>query len=189
MPALHQHNQPTMTDLINQIGEWSTRNFQQKQASDLGIVEEIGEICHCILKRLQGIRGFTNDERYREHLKDGFADLGIFTLNYAGVNGILIYQDAKLELLDPSTFDYRSYLCQLLMAAADLVRFTSAHGSIVLEEKRPELQTLLQRIWTQTHLFAMYYEINFYEEVLATWAKVRLRDWEKNPTSAHTGLD
>jgi NTP pyrophosphatase (non-canonical NTP hydrolase) len=74
-----------------EIKEWADRNFGQTVikyhvASFLGMVEEVGEIAHSILKMSQGIRG-TRAE-HEEKIIDGIADLVIFTLHFAADNGI-----------------------------------------------------------------------------------------------------
>jgi NTP pyrophosphatase (non-canonical NTP hydrolase) len=75
-----------------EILEWSTRNFGSvpnwqiplRISSFLGMVEEIGEIAHSILKMTQGIRG--TKEEHIEKIKDGIADLMVFLLDFCGRN-------------------------------------------------------------------------------------------------------
>jgi NTP pyrophosphatase (non-canonical NTP hydrolase) len=75
----------------NEIIEWSTRNFgrpvplKYDLSSFLGMVEEIGEIAHAVLKASQGIRG--TSEEHHEAVADGIADLLIYTLDFCARNG------------------------------------------------------------------------------------------------------
>lgn len=85
-----------------EILEWSTRNFGEvlneqiplRISSFLGMVEEMGEIAHSILKMTQGIRG--TREEHLIALKDGIADLIVFMLDFCARNGI----SADTELRD-----------------------------------------------------------------------------------------
>jgi NTP pyrophosphatase (non-canonical NTP hydrolase) len=74
----------------DEIIEWSHRNFGDvpnsqipiRISSFLGMVEEVGEIAHAILKKSQGIRG--TDEEHDEAISDGIADLLVYTLDFCG---------------------------------------------------------------------------------------------------------
>jgi NTP pyrophosphatase (non-canonical NTP hydrolase) len=76
----------------DEIIEWSHRNFGEvpnsqipiRVSSFLGMVEEVGEIAHAILKQAQGIRG--TSEEHEEELSDGIADLLVYTLDFCGRN-------------------------------------------------------------------------------------------------------
>lgn len=78
----------------DEILEWSTRNFgevpnsqiQLRISSFLGMVEEIGELAHALLKMAQGIRG-TKEEHLAE-IEDSIADLMVFLLDFCGRNDI-----------------------------------------------------------------------------------------------------
>lgn len=74
--------------------EWVDRNFphqnyaQNRHQSFLGVVEEMGELAHVILKSEQGIRdGMATDETY-ELLVDGVGDLVIFLAGFCDTHGI-----------------------------------------------------------------------------------------------------
>lgn len=69
--------------------EWVKRNFP-KDVGDVwpalaGMVEEMGELSHHILKRHQGIRG--SYEHHSEEIKDAVADLIIFACGVADAEG------------------------------------------------------------------------------------------------------
>ena len=46
----------------------------------LGIVEEVGEAAHAILKHKQGIRGFDDVGKFEAHLKDALGDIFMYWL-------------------------------------------------------------------------------------------------------------
>ncbi|MDH4318552.1 MAG: hypothetical protein OEV64_09205 [Desulfobulbaceae bacterium] len=78
-----------------ELAEWQDRNFprskydhlDREQLLDmvlllqcaLGMAEEVGEVCHHVLKGTQGIRGGANGMNKKE-IADGVADTGIFGL-------------------------------------------------------------------------------------------------------------
>lgn len=75
-----------------EIHAWSTRNFGERVEIDynissfLGMVEELGEIAHAVLKLSEGIRG-TREENLAA-IEDGVGDLLIFTLDFCARNGL-----------------------------------------------------------------------------------------------------
>jgi len=63
-------------------------NFPQNSPLDpfLGIVEEVGELSHAILKSKQGIRQSSGDVILK--IEDALGDILIFMLDFAGRNNI-----------------------------------------------------------------------------------------------------
>lgn len=62
------------------LDNWQRTNFG-KPTSDhlaLGMTEELGELCHILLKRSQGIRGFGYDPETSARIGDAVADVIIF---------------------------------------------------------------------------------------------------------------
>lgn len=61
--------------------EWSRRNFPAVTIKQqlLGIVEEVGELSHAVLKREQGIR---LPRGYNEAARDAIGDIVIFILGF-----------------------------------------------------------------------------------------------------------
>jgi NTP pyrophosphatase (non-canonical NTP hydrolase) len=82
----------SIRDTQAEILAWSTKNFGAKVpiaydvSSFLGMVEEVGEIAHAILKMSQGIKG--TRAKHEADVIDGIADLMVFALDFAGRNGI-----------------------------------------------------------------------------------------------------
>ena len=60
--------------------EWSLRNFGEQPAHRgvLGVAEEVGELCHAVLKSEQGIRNQTTDE-----IADAIGDIVIYLAQVA----------------------------------------------------------------------------------------------------------
>lgn len=76
-----------LDDLQAEVFAWQTKNFgeQPSENSLLGTVEEVGELCHAVLKQRQGIRGTA--EEHVAAAKDSIGDLMIFLLNYCSARG------------------------------------------------------------------------------------------------------
>ena len=79
----------------DELQVWSAHNFPGRGEDEplLGIVEEVGELCHAILKRKQGIRG--SYEQHSAAIEDALADILIFACDYANSQGIDL--EATLE--------------------------------------------------------------------------------------------
>jgi len=61
---------------------WSIKNFgkQDPYLPLLGIVEEVGELCHAHLKMKQRIRG--HKDKHEEEAKDAIGDIVIYLADY-----------------------------------------------------------------------------------------------------------
>jgi NTP pyrophosphatase (non-canonical NTP hydrolase) len=74
-----------LVKLQQQVDKWHKYNFggenDLENAIDnlLGVSEEVGELCHAILKHKQGIR---KTENHLENAKDAVGDIVIFLLNF-----------------------------------------------------------------------------------------------------------
>lgn len=78
-----------LSDLQTQRRDWVDKNFPGDKSTIwtnlAGMVEELGELSHHILKRHQGIRG--NYEHHTIEIRDAVADLIIFTCGIADAEG------------------------------------------------------------------------------------------------------
>lgn len=80
----------TRTDLDgmqNEVEAWSKKNFPNNSAMEplLGIVEEVGELSHAVLKQRQNIRGTPTEHELAA--QDAIGDLLIYVLDYCGRRG------------------------------------------------------------------------------------------------------
>lgn len=80
-----------LAELQKQQGEWQRQNFGtafKAEVGDLrcllGIVEEVGELSHAILKDSQGIRGVNLEAE----VYDAVADIGIYLIGFCNDWGI-----------------------------------------------------------------------------------------------------
>lgn len=74
--------------LQSEVGEWSRRNFPDNEPIDpfLGVVEEVGELSHALLKSKQGIRGTA--EQHQLAVVDAIGDILIYLSEFCGRNNI-----------------------------------------------------------------------------------------------------
>lgn len=94
-----------MKGILEQIFEWSMKNFGNNPAkakgyegtelkalaSLLGVGEEFGELCHVVLKRHQGIRGYDDDDQYERERDDALADILIYLCDFANREGVDLF--------------------------------------------------------------------------------------------------
>ena len=195
MTGVHQTDDLTMTDLCTQVFAWSSRNFGDKQASDLGIIEELGELTHGILKRYQSIRGFDKDEVFYPHIEDAFADMGIYLLNMAGHFKFLIAHnpyDASAEASESRRLiasDDRFFACQVMSQIGTLmfhiIRCDNDPREAAETGDAMSIASAGQTLWNWLVIWSAKYGFDYRAIVTKTWLKIRQRDWEKNRESAH----
>lgn len=84
----------SLDDIQREIVVWSDMNFSERSRDQsrllLGVQEELGELCHHVLKRDSGIRGYKEmeGEQYNELLRDSIGDLCIFLMAFCERNNI-----------------------------------------------------------------------------------------------------
>lgn len=94
-----------LSTLQEELHEWRMRNFPDCTASQqfMGMVEEMGEIAHAILKHEQGIRTMDNFNQTSIAIKDGVADLTIFMMGLCSLMNwdlcTLVYAVAHNEVM------------------------------------------------------------------------------------------
>jgi NTP pyrophosphatase (non-canonical NTP hydrolase) len=69
-----------------EIRDWREYNFPDTTCLQqyMGMVEELGELSHAMLKEAQGIRNIDDADA---EIKDAIGDLTIFMINFADMNG------------------------------------------------------------------------------------------------------
>lgn len=70
-----------------EIRDWRMYNFPDTTYLQqfMGIVEEVGELSHVMLKEAQGIRRNTDD--VDAEIKDAIGDISIFMINFCDLHG------------------------------------------------------------------------------------------------------
>jgi NTP pyrophosphatase (non-canonical NTP hydrolase) len=69
--------------------EWLSHNFPNQHPVDgfLGMVEEVGELAHALLKHIQSIRGMTETAVTNAAVEDALGDLFIYMMSFCNTNG------------------------------------------------------------------------------------------------------
>ena len=78
---LRKVKEESFSAMQKEIGEWGEHNFPKMQPHHafLGVVEEVGEFAHSLLKSEMGIRGSVKE--HEEKMKDAVADAAIFAMH------------------------------------------------------------------------------------------------------------
>ncbi len=74
-----------LADLQVRLARWQQSNFggSKDWQLALGAAEEVGELCHALLKRSQRIRGMEDPAVYKEAVGDAIADVTVFLIQLA----------------------------------------------------------------------------------------------------------
>ena len=70
--------------------KWLEHNFPGQTAHQglLGIIEEVGELSHAHLKYEQGIRRYTDANKYEQDSMDAIGDIMVYIASYCNTNGL-----------------------------------------------------------------------------------------------------
>lgn len=170
-----------LTSLIRERDEWVERNFGHSDGpgdSIIGVMEELGELCHAHLKSKQNIRG--TQAEHEAAGKDAVADLTIYLWgvisHYGGENlGEFIVNMQDVDVLwsgEPED--------ALFELGASVGRLAAYH---VTPERYPMGNTadLCAAVFEQTANYATLRRWHFMQLVQDTWTKVKARDWVADP--------
>lgn len=87
-----------LNELQGKLAEWQTMNFKSEDCAPhwmaLGVAEEVGEICHVILKSRQKIREFQDglDSKAKAKLADGIGDAVVYMMQLCTKTGLSFAQ-------------------------------------------------------------------------------------------------
>lgn len=173
--------------LIQQVGEWSTKNFRNRRGAEWGIVEEIGEACHCFLKERQQIRGFDKREFFIAEFTDALADIMIYLADWCYLRNAF-FKLGRNQMVAPVHADERTIVIHLLQGAAQMFNFQEVFPGDVIPPANAETYNMIaQRICNGVECWAKVYDIDLRLAIASTWAKVGKRDWVANPAAPVEG--
>lgn len=175
-----QLHERTMSELIQQVGEWSRLNFAEKQAPLFGVVEEIGEACHGILKRIQKIRGMDKSGTFYLHMRDAFADAMIYLCNFAyNHSAFFCFKRNRIAVPQPTDRDDNLVLSHILQSVASMLNQESRFEAKYIEQDAAVYSLFCQRFCSAMEIWANMYEIDLEKATFYTWNKiVGKRDWK-----------
>lgn len=147
--------------------EWAIRNFGKQDIEDycLGLIEEVGELAHSVLKRKQGIR---NNEHHDAMIRDAVGDITIYLVGYCNCAGI----DMQA-----------AYNMSRGVTISNVCRISRLTSRLLIEESQFEVTDLLSSLLG----FSESEGIDFEQTVIDTWdGVVSTRDWINNPDCVST---
>lgn len=163
----------TSRELINEVGEWAEANFGHKAHPLYGIIEETGELTHCLLKRLQGIRGFDDPVKFKAEFTDALADIGIYLAHYCYLNNTS-YKFIKAEVMHESWHQ---------APMEENIALVLSEVSRMLIDP---MYAQVEKIACALVCIGAKENVDFETAVRDTWTKVvSKRDWKKNPVDAN----
>lgn len=161
--------------LSQEVGEWSQRNFGDKQEPYLGMVEELGELAHCLLKRRQAIRGYDNVEYFRGEFIDALGDIGIYAANFAYNNRINVQWPMVRGSGSQET--QTKYIAKACYWLSEL---------ILTPEVKEDMIRWLHYFLLEVAVVAKLEQLELDEVVSDVWDRVKVRDWKRNPQDGDT---
>lgn len=94
-----------------ELDEWQARNFGRHEDDALkcalGMAEEVGEVCHHVLKGTQKIRGGVNGINKAE-VADGVADVLIYGIQLLSILGLDAEEEISAVIDEVLSRDWRS---------------------------------------------------------------------------------
>jgi NTP pyrophosphatase (non-canonical NTP hydrolase) len=93
-----------MSTTQRELSKWQDGNFSKTTLEQLGLgaAEEVGELCHAILKHSQGIRGFDNEVKFTKAVGDAIADTMIYLSQIAtdlGMDVATLYVETANQVM------------------------------------------------------------------------------------------
>lgn len=176
----------TEIKLIEAVGKWADKNFGNRRGAEWGIAEELGEACHCVLKRAQKIRGFECRNFFMEKFTDALADIMIYLSDYCYLRNAFYAMGRNQQMIvginRDNPRDERLIVTHLFQACAQMLAFDIVMpGDKIPAAEIGAYNMVAQRICTGVECWAFIYEIDLRLAVASTWAKVGQRDWIANP--------
>lgn len=174
--------QDRLNELVQDIGTWASSNFKI-HVPKLGVCEEVGEMIHCVIKRMQGIRGFDKPEHFKKEFGDAIADAGVYLCHEMYMAGIKFVDDPH-DSQYVKAFDLD---LQFDGEATDFFAGLYEDAAWLLQGQDYNAQSveihdaILQKLVAAARIEGM----DFMEQLEETWAKVSKRDWVANPQDAH----
>lgn len=99
------------SSLQSRLHLWRQYNFPDGDADQqlLGVVEEVGELCHAVLKGKQGIRGMDDEAKRVACIRDAVGDIQVFLAGFCSYEGITMQATFELTAEEVMRRDFRKY--------------------------------------------------------------------------------
>jgi hypothetical protein len=166
----------TFPELTQAVGPWSKRNFGEKQDPFTGMVEELGELSRCLLKRLQGIRGYDSPVFFRTAYVDALGDISIYAGNFS-YNKNIVCEWPELAGKVGSV-NYQVYIGRACYWLSHLIQ---------IPEHKNDMNRWLHNFLIEIAFLAQLEGLSLKEVANETWQSVSLRDWKANKEDGTNG--
>jgi hypothetical protein len=186
-----------LPQIAKEVNKWSVLNFGVDNTKNtiLGMVEELGELAHAVLKGRQGIRH--TPEEIAEMERDAIGDISIYLFDFCGRTGVSVPDMEQVNRVghlvakeieednNPLT-PADEVVLQMPQAIAQIFQLYNAG---IFEKKNPSLfeeVTTRSTIGTFISLmddFSSKRGYNYLTIVNKTWDQVSNRNWVENPQS------
>ena len=178
-----------LDELQKQIAEWARYNFPDKQSRNealLGMIEELGELSHAVLKSHQGIRG--TKEEHLEAMKDAIADMFVYCCQLCTLFDSKFSEFYRLHKDSYSSRDVRdTSLHQHVFAMAEYMgHFVSEVKSAMQYEPNKLTKNWLPPLINSAVEFLDCINVDFEQNLINVATEVLKRDWIKYPTDGRT---
>ena len=158
-----------------EVAVWNEFNFPNntKENCILGIVEEIGELSHCILKQNQGIRKESSTE---EKLQDAIGDIVIYALNYCNYCGIDIMEALdSMHSDDHENISILDCITDMCFQIDSLTRDSSIIGEVTIGG-----------IIRNLYMLCEHKDYCLLDITNTVWDEVSQRNWHEFPNNGKT---
>lgn len=170
----------TVSTIQAEHAAWVSKNFGESRGlrhPAMGIVEEVGELFHAVLKSEQGIRG--TKEEHDAAIKDAIGDVCIYAIDYTSRLGMRLS-----DILRSESFDVTARIGDPLALALNAAR--QAYNAVAMDSEPQRKVVGAEAVDLVTMAMgALCTERGWslHAIVSETWEAVAARDWAKNPRS------
>ena len=175
-------------ELQKEMYDWKIKNFGQSVNGGmdmlLGVIEEIGELSHSVLKKYQGIRTDGSDF----YIKDSIGDIFIFIMQYLSENSIEYDEmhkyyfdlDMKFESVEKYIFGLYSIISEIIRNDAEYEMFYNGLPEFGIKTiiNEQEILNYINLAVRQLCLISASLGWNFYSILNDVWKEVKMRDWK-----------
>lgn len=164
-------------ELIQDVGRWAeSQPWHPKHAPDYGCVEELGEMCHGVLKNIQGIKGMDDLEKFRAHTLDALGDFMVFLSHWCFLRNCHFTALPIERVIVPEHIEMRDYIGQLLINLSQM--FTIG---VNMRTEVTLMSTIATRLCHTLQHIAKMFGWDLLENCLyPTWHRVRFRNFNKD---------
>jgi NTP pyrophosphatase (non-canonical NTP hydrolase) len=169
--------------IIQEIGLWADQqpwgksSGNARHAPDFGVLEELGELTHGVLKNYQGIRGFDDPSKFIDHIEDAIGDMMVYLSHWCFLHKTYfqVYDDTPGQ----HVIDVRFALMQTMISVHRLMELQRVYerGDVAPSEMCGQAAS---RCATNIAVLAKIWRIDSVKQLAETWDKVKQRNWNKD---------